>query len=195
MDPSRTEKECHETYGIDRELPEMVRKPLRQKRLLQMRYLLIIGLCAAAAMPARAQVRKGQPAPEISLSGLSDSAISLSSLKGKVVLLDFWASWCGPCRHNNPSLVKLYERYKDKGFEIFSVSIDKDKSDWKQAILQDGLTWTQVIDQQGWYAPSTINYGVDAIPASFLLDRQGVVKAVNKDGRELDYEISRLVRQ
>jgi len=163
--------------------------------MLQMRFLAIIGLCVLASFAGHAQVKKGQPAPDISLPGMNDSTISLSSLKGKVVLLDFWASWCGPCRHNNPNLVKLYQQYHDKGFEIFSVSIDKDKNDWIKAVRNDNLTWVHVVDQKGWYAPSTITYGVEAIPASYLLDRNGVVKAVNKEGRELDYEVGRLVKQ
>ncbi len=159
-----------------------------------MKYLLIITLCLAANYGGRAQIRKGQSAPEISLPGLSDSTISLTSFKGKVVLLDFWASWCGPCRHNNPTLVKLYEKYHEQGLEIFSVSIDKNKDDWKKAIRNDNLTWVHVVDQLGWYAPSTITYGVDAIPASFLLDKDGVVRAVNKEGRELDHEVGRLLK-
>lgn len=142
-----------------------------------------------------AQVKKGQPAPEISLPGLSDSTITLSSLKGKVVLLDFWASWCGPCRQNSPNLVKLYKRYHDAGFEIFSVSIDRDKNAWKKAIEHDQLTpWVHVVDLAAWNAQSTVDYGVDAIPATFLIDRNGVVKAVNKEGRELDYEIGRALK-
>jgi peroxiredoxin len=160
-----------------------------------MRSIAIMGLLVCSAMALQAQVKKGQQAPDINLPGLSDTAISLSSLKGKVVLLDFWASWCGPCRHNNPNLVKLYQAYHDKGFEIFSVSLDKDKGDWKDAIRHDKLDWIQVVDQKGWYASSTIAYGVDAIPASFLLDRNGVVRAVNKEGRELEYEVGRLLKQ
>src|ERR1700741_544627 len=90
-----------------------------------------------------AQVSYGKPALEIELPTLKGDSIKLSSLKGKVVLLDFWASWCGPCRASNKYLVKLYDKYKTKGFEIFSVSIDEDKKDWEKAIRKDKITWLQ----------------------------------------------------
>jgi thiol-disulfide isomerase/thioredoxin len=114
-------------------------------------------------------------------------------MKGKVVLVDFWASWCGPCRKNNPNLVALYSKYKAQGLEILGVSIDKSKSDWTKAIEKDGLTWLQVLDPGGWNAQSTLDYGVDAIPASFLIDKAGVIRGVNLEGRELEATIRKLV--
>src|SRR5918993_342039 len=90
-------------------------------------------------------IKAGMAAPEISLPGVNDTTISLSSLKGKVVLVDFWASWCLPCRKNNPELVRVYEKFKSQGFEILGVSIDQKKNDWLNAIRKDGLLWPQVV--------------------------------------------------
>ena len=160
-----------------------------------MRVILFIVIILSIPSLAQAQVKRGKAAPEIVLSGLEDTTISLSSLKGKVVLVDFWASWCGPCRVNNPNLVKLYDLYKDKGFEIFGVSIDKSIPDWKKAIEMDGLSWPQVVDQRGWEAPSTYAYGIEGIPASFLLDRNGIIRGINLYGRELEDRIKKLVEK
>jgi peroxiredoxin len=138
-------------------------------------------------------IKKGMAAPEISLPGMADTTIHLSSFKGKVVLIDFWASWCMPCRKNNPELVKLYEKYKSQGFEIYGVSIDQKKADWLNAIQKDALTWTQVLDQKGWNAKSTYDYGLDGIPSSFLLDKDGKVKAIGLTGQTLEREIKKLL--
>lgn len=139
-------------------------------------------------------IKTGMPAPEINLPGLADTTISLSSLKGKVVLIDFWASWCLPCRKNNPELVKVYSAFRNKGFEIYGVSIDQKKNDWKDAISKDQLSWLQVVDQKGWYAQSTYDYGLEGIPASFLLDKNGVVQGINLSGKELTRKINALLK-
>jgi len=148
-----------------------------------------------AGIAVQAQVKKGQLAPAIMLPDMEGQPVSLDSLRGKVVLLDFWASWCGPCRANNPNLVMLYDKFRGKGFEILGVSIDKSKADWKKAIEKDGLSWLQVLDPGGWNAQSTEVYGVDAIPASFLIDKKGVIRGVNLDGRELEASIRKLLTQ
>ena len=140
-----------------------------------------------------AQVKKGKLAPEISLKDISGQTVPLSSFKGKVVLIDFWASWCMPCRKNNPKLVALYEKFKGEGFEILGVSIDKDNADWKTAIEKDKLTWTQVVDNAGWNAQSTIDYGIEGIPASFLVDQDGIIRGVDLDGKELEGMIKKLL--
>ncbi|MDX2048087.1 MAG: TlpA disulfide reductase family protein [Chitinophagaceae bacterium] len=142
-----------------------------------------------------AQVKPGQAAPEIKLEDADGNSFRLSEFKGKVVLIDFWASWCVPCRANNPKLLELYGKYKDKGFEILGVSIDNKKDIWQNAIRQDQLTWKQVIDDKGWNAESTIVYGVDAIPASFLLDKKGKIAGINMHGRQLEGKIKKLISQ
>ena len=140
------------------------------------------------------QMRPGQTAAELSLPDLQGQAVSLSALKGKVVLIDFWASWCGPCRHNNPRLVKLYNKYHDKGLEIYGVSLDENSEDWKKAVQHDKLKWIQVIDDKGWEAPSAAAYGVDMIPSSFLIDRQGIIRYVNAEGSELEVRVKDLLK-
>jgi len=126
---------------------------------------------AGAGMPSI-----GAVAPELSFNDPSGKKRSLSDLKGKYVLIDFWASWCGPCRRENPAVVALYNKYKNRGFEIFSVSLDKDKGKWTQAIAQDKLTWpNHVSDLKGWASDASKIYGVRSIPHTVLLDPDGVI--------------------
>ena len=127
---------------------------------------------------SNAQVSAGHMTPEISLPNAKDSLVNLSSFRGKVVLIDFWASWCGPCRAGNPGVVKLYNKYKSKGFEVFGVSLDSKKSAWLKAIVQDKIKYTQVNDHTGWNSPVAEKYGVNQIPTSFLLDQAGNIIAV-----------------
>jgi peroxiredoxin len=117
----------------------------------------------------------GMQAPEFTQNNVEGKPVSLSSLKGKYVLVEFWASWCTPCRAGNPNLVKQYELYKDKGFEIISVSLDNVKDRWVEAIKKDGLPWLHVSDLKGWNNAVGRLYGVRAVPQSFLLDKDGKV--------------------
>jgi glutathione peroxidase-family protein len=130
---------------------------------------------------------------DFTVTSLNGDSIKLSSLKGKVFLLDFWASWCGPCRFSNKHLVKLYNKYKSKGLEILSVSLDEEMKDWKKAITKDKITWLQGIDMGGWDAMAAIKWQVDALPSSFLVNREGNVVAINLEKDELEKKIKELL--
>jgi peroxiredoxin len=135
----------------------------------------------------------GQPAPEISLPNPDGVITSLSSLKGSYVLVDFWAEWCKPCRAENPNIVRAYEKYHAKGFEIYGVSLDQQKAKWQKAINDDKLFWTQVSDLQGWRSSAAGLYNVSAIPASFLLDEEGIIIAKNVRGPALQQKLEELL--
>lgn len=127
----------------------------------------------------------GSQVQEFKQADANGKEIKLSDYKGKILLLEFWASWCGPCRKENPDLVKVYQHYKDNGFEILGVALDKDKAQWLDAIDHDQLPWSNVCDLQGDRNEAAIIYGVSAIPANFLIDRNGVVLARNLRSEEL----------
>jgi peroxiredoxin len=129
----------------------------------------------------------GKVAPDFSQAKVDGTSMKLSDLKGKVVLLDFWASWCGPCRQENPNVVKLYEKYKDAGFTVMSVSLDKDKASWMKAIEKDRLTWANhVSDLKFWQNEAAQMYKVTGIPFTVLIDKEG--KIINKNIRGADLE-------
>jgi peroxiredoxin len=135
----------------------------------------------------------GQPAPEISLPAPDGKEIALSSLKGKVVLIDFWASWCGPCRKEMPNVVKAYAQFKNKGFEIFGVSLDQDKDRWVEAIAKDGITWPQVSDLKQWGSSVVKTYNIQGIPYTVLLDKEGKILAKNLRGEELEKKLAEVL--
>jgi peroxiredoxin len=140
-------------------------------------------------------VSVGAPAPEIALSDTTGNPVPLSSLRGKYVLVDFWASWCGPCRAENPNVVRMYNKFKDKGFAIYSVSLDKDKGSWTKAIRNDNLTWNHVSDLKFWQSAAAQQYGVQAIPATFLLDRTGKIIAKNLRGNALEQKLEEVLKE
>jgi thiol-disulfide isomerase/thioredoxin len=142
----------------------------------------------------------GDRAPELVFESPEGEKISLSSLRGKMVLVDFWASWCSPCRVENPELVRIYRQYRDKqfingsGFTIYSVSLDSRKEDWVRAIKQDGLVWdSHVSDLKGAQSVPAAMYGVMAIPMNFLLDGDGIIVARNLRGKYLETKLKELL--
>lgn len=136
----------------------------------------------------------GMEAPDIVLPDTSGiHQMKLSDLRGKVVLVDFWASWCRPCRMENPNVVKLYQKYHDKGFEIFSVSLDNDRDKWLKAIADDNLSWpSHVSELMGWRTFVCTQYGINSIPATVLVDRDGKVLARNLRGSQLDNKLKEI---
>ncbi|HEX8330472.1 MAG TPA: TlpA disulfide reductase family protein [Hymenobacter sp.] len=143
--------------------------------------------------PLRATAN-GAKAPEIDLATPEGGKLALSSLRGKYVLLDFWASWCGPCRQENPNVVKAYNQFKDKGFTIYSVSLDQDKGKWLKAIEADKLTWHHVSDLAGWSSVGGAAYNVKSIPQSFLIDPKGNIIARNLRGDALAAKLAEVLK-
>ncbi|MEK0422893.1 MAG: hypothetical protein RLZ95_803 [Bacteroidota bacterium] len=144
---------------------------------------------------AVAEVGKiGTVLPEFSQNDASGKSVSLSSLRGKYVLIDFWASWCGPCRAENPNVVKAFNAYKSKGFTVLGVSLDQDKAKWLEAIKKDGLAWTQVSDLKYWNNAVAQQFGIQSIPANFLIDPNGVVIGKDLRGEDLERALAKNIK-
>ncbi|MCD4680173.1 MAG: AhpC/TSA family protein [Bacteroidales bacterium] len=137
----------------------------------------------------------GSLAPEIILPDPDGNLKKLSSLRGKVVLIDFWAAWCGPCRRENPNLVLLYSKYHDKGFEVLGVSLDKSRDSWLKAIESDKLVWTQISDLKFWNSEAAKEYQVKSIPHTVLLDREGRIIAKKLRGKALEEKVQELLSE
>lgn len=136
----------------------------------------------------------GEPAPDISMPNPDGKTYKLSDLKGKVVLLDFWASWCGPCRRANPSVVSAYNRFKNKGFTIYSVSLDKDRQKWVDAIQQDGLDWQyHVSDLKAWNNQAAELYQIHSIPQQYLIGKDGKIAAISQPGASLEAQLEKMM--
>ncbi len=135
----------------------------------------------------------GQPAPEIALPNPDGKVIPLSSLRGKWVLVDFWAKWCGPCRRENPNIRRAYLQYRDRGFEVYGVSLDRSREDWLQGIQEDSLTWTHVSDLQYFNSAAARTYNIDAIPFSILVNPEGMIDAKNLRGSALHKKLEDVI--
>lgn len=136
----------------------------------------------------------GTLAPDFTQNDPNGKPVKLSSFKGKYVLIDFWASWCAPCREENPNVVRVFNQYKDKNFTVLGVSLDKEKNNWVKAIDNDGLTWTHVSDLKGWYNEVATLYSVRAVPQNLLIDPTGKIIAKNLRGEELVERMGELIK-
>jgi peroxiredoxin len=131
-------------------------------------------------------VAVGQKAPDFTMNDPEGNQVSFySKIGSKLLLVDFWAAWCGPCRNENPNVVKVYKEFNKKGFDVFGVSLDQKKDDWVKAIADDNLTWTHVSDLQYWNNAAAKMYAVNSIPANFLLDENGIIIGRNLRGEAL----------
>ncbi|HWK07424.1 MAG TPA: TlpA disulfide reductase family protein [Puia sp.] len=147
----------------------------------------------AASIESRLKTEVGVVAIPFTQKNDKGEDISLTSFKGKYLLIDFWASWCGPCRAENPNVVKSFNKYKDKGFMILGVSLDQDSTKWKAAIEKDSLGWAQVSDLKGWQNAVAVQYGIQAIPANFLVGPDGVIIAKDLRGEALEQKLAELL--
>lgn len=133
-----------------------------------------------------AQPKIGDMAPEIHLKNAAGKEVSLTAYKGSYVLVDFWASWCAPCRKSNKQLGPLYDLYRKKGFEIFGVSLDEEEAAWKKAIAADKINWVQTRQEGGWNAPVALAWGIEQLPTAYLLDKTGRIISIDPSAGEVE---------
>jgi len=152
-----------------------------------------LGLQAKEILAGAKLTAVGRPAPGFTQADAEGKPITLSAFQGSYLLVDFWASWCGPCRQENPNVVKAYRQYHSKGFSIIGISLDDQKDKWLAAVKKDGLEWTQVSDLKGWENKVAVLYGIKGIPMNFLLDKEGKIVAKGLSGEDLEKKLAELM--
>lgn len=160
---------------------------MKTQRVILFLFITVISLNVLA------QPGPGKQAAEIALPSLNGDTLRLSSLKGKVVLLDFWASWCGPCRIANKHLIKLYAKYKSQGFEIFGVSVDNSEAAWKRAVKKDKISWLQVNDRAMGEESIAMKWNISSIPTSYLINKDGKLVGMDLEGKDLEAAVRDLL--
>lgn len=157
-----------------------------------MKNIVILFICYLFCNFTDAQIKIGDPLPIINLPNYLNKEVEILDFEGKIILVDFWASWCAPCRKANKKLVGLYQEYGSKNLEIVGISLDTDRAKWQNAIAKDKIEYTQLIDPYGFEAKSAIQFGVDALPASYLFDQAGKLIAINPTEQEIKNQLNHL---